>query len=83
MLHFNVLLAEASLPDPTTLPSPTNGQPDPLIDQGGQLMVYMGAGLIIVVIAAIVGFFSRRVEHALLIALVLSLCLAAVWAFTR
>ncbi|MBL1178263.1 hypothetical protein [Pantanalinema sp. GBBB05] len=83
MIHFKALLADTPLPDPTTLSSPINGQPDPLIDQGGQLTIYIGASLIIIGIVAIVGFFSRRVEHALLTALVLSLGLVAFWAFTR
>lgn len=83
MIYFKALLITISLPALTSLISSTKGQPDPLINRGGQLTVYIGASLIIIGIAAIVGFFSRRVEHALLIALVLSLCLVAFWVFTR
>lgn len=82
-MDFNALLADAPLSDPSTLSAPGTGQADPLIDQGGQLTVYIGSALIIVVIAAIVGFFSRRVEHALMTAFVLSLCLVIFFAFTR
>jgi hypothetical protein len=39
-------------------------QTDPLIEKGGEVSVYIGRFLIIVVIAAIVGILSRWLEHA-------------------
>jgi hypothetical protein len=83
MIKFNALLADASLPDPETLNSPSSVHPDPLIDRGGQITVYIGTALLVVGIAAAVGFFSRRVEHALFTALGLSLCVVAFFVFTR
>lgn len=83
MIDISALLADAPLPDPTTLSSPANTHPDPTIDQGGQMLVYIGTALLVLGAAATVGFFSRRVEHALFTALALSLCLVAFWAFTR
>lgn len=82
MIDFNALLADAPLPEPSALHSP-NVHPDPLIDRGGQLTVYIGSALLVICIAAIVGFFSRRVEHALMTALGLSLCVIGFLAFTR
>lgn len=78
MINLNTLLANA----PTPLSSPSV-QSDPLIDQGGQLTVYIGSALIILGVAAIVGFFSRRIEHAVVAALALSLFLVGFWIFTR
>jgi hypothetical protein len=83
MLDFMALLADTPLPDPRTLSSPTSSHPDPLIDQGGQLTVYVGSLLLIIGITALVGFFSRRVEHALMTAFTLSFGLIVFWAFTR
>ncbi|MBE9182703.1 hypothetical protein IQ268_29640 [Oculatella sp. LEGE 06141] len=83
MINFNTLLAGTPLPALSTLSSPATGQSDPLIDQGSQLTVYVGSALIIVGIAAVVGFFSRRIEHALITAFVLSVCLLIFFALTR
>ena len=83
MINFNALIADGPLPDPTPLQSPSNLHPDPLIDRGGQLTIYIGTALLIIGIAAAVGFFSRRVEHALFTALALSLCIIAFVVFTR
>ncbi len=82
MPHFRVILEDATGHTNILLAAP-NAQHDPLIDTGGQLTVGIGFALIIVVIAAIVGFFSRRVEYALLLALVLSLCLVVFWFLIR
>jgi uncharacterized membrane protein HdeD (DUF308 family) len=68
----------------TTLRSPTpNPQPDPLIDTGGEVTVYVGSFILILGIAAIVGVFSRRVEHALFTAFVLSIIPIAVFIFSK
>jgi len=83
MINFNTLLADSPLPDPTTLGSPSSAVTNPMIDHGGQLIVYIRTFLIVLGIGAIVGFFSRRVEHALITTLVFSLCLVAFFAFTR
>jgi len=83
MLNFSALLADGPLPDPTTVRSPANISPDPTIDHGGQALIYMGLFLLILGITAVVGFFSRRVEHALITALVLSFGLIAVFIFIR
>jgi hypothetical protein len=67
-------LADIPLPDPKTLDSPpTTPQTDPLIDQGGANITYVGVFLLIVGIAIVVGAFSRKVEHAVITALVLSI----------
>lgn len=58
-------------------------QTDPLIAKSGEVSVYIGIFLIIVVIAAIVGILSRRIEHAVFTALGLSLILIALFFLTR
>ncbi|MBW4520121.1 MAG: hypothetical protein KME16_10530 [Scytolyngbya sp. HA4215-MV1] len=83
MINFNHFLADDPLPAPTTGHSPIHVTPDPLIDHGGQLTIYIGTALLILGLAATVGFFSRRVEHALITAFVLSLCLGVFFALTR
>ncbi|MFB2891767.1 hypothetical protein ACE1CI_02370 [Aerosakkonemataceae cyanobacterium BLCC-F50] len=83
MLRFTILLADAPLPDPKTLHSPSSTQADPLINHGEQLSVYIGTFLLVVGIVAIVGFFSRRFEYALITALALSLGFIAFFAFSR
>lgn len=50
-------------------------QKDPLVDQGLQNWQYIGIVTLAVGAIAIVGFFSRRIEYALLFALVLSVVL--------
>ncbi len=83
MLKFNVILADAPLPDPKTLHSPSSTQADPLINHGEQLIVYVGTFILVVGVVAIVGLFSRRFEYALITALVLSLGFIAFLAFSR
>jgi hypothetical protein len=83
MLTLHTLLADTPLSEPSALPAPVNGHPDPLIDQGGQITVYIGSALIAMGIVAVVGFFSRRIEHALITAFALSFCLVLFFAFTR
>ena len=66
-------LADIPLPDPKTLDSPpATPQTDPLIDQGGANITYIGVFLLIVGVAAVVGAFSRKIEHAIFTALILS-----------
>ncbi|WP_228061881.1 hypothetical protein [[Phormidium] sp. LEGE 05292] len=83
MLKINALLADGPLPDPKTLHSPSNVPADPLINHGEQLSVYIGSFLLVIGIVAIVGFFSRRFEYALIAALVLSFGFIAFLAFSR
>ncbi len=83
MKYLNVLLADAPLTNPSPYQSPPNTMSDPLIAHGGQFTAYVGAALIVLAIAIAVGFFSRRVEHALFTALALSLGVVAFFAFTR
>lgn len=56
-------------------------QTDPLIDKSGEVTVYIGTFLTIGAIAAIVGVLSRRLEHAVLTALGLSLIPIAIFFF--
>ena len=58
-------------------------QTDPLINKGGEVTAYIGAFLIIIIGAAIVGVLSRRLEHAVLTALGLSLILIIIFFFIR
>lgn len=59
-----------------------NQPTDPLINRGGEITIYVGVFVIIIVIAAIVEILSRRIEHAIFTALGLSLILIAVFFFT-
>lgn len=61
---------------------PSDQSTDPLINRGEEATIYVGIFVIILVIAAIVGVVSRRVEHAVFTALGLSLILIAVFFFT-
>lgn len=58
-------------------------QTDPLIAKGEEVAVYIGTFLVIVVIAAIVGMLSLRIEHAVFTALGLSIIPIAIFFFTR
>lgn len=60
----------------------TLSQTSPLINKGGEVTVYIGVFLLIIVIAAIVGMFNQRVEHAVFTALGLSLISIIVFFFT-
>lgn len=61
----------------TTQENPSFGttQKDPLIDRGLQDWQYIGIVAFAIGAIAIVGFFSRRIEYALLFALALSVVL--------
>jgi hypothetical protein len=52
-----------------------------LIDKSGEVTVYIGAFLIIIASATIIGVLSRRIEHAVFTALGLSLILIAFFFF--
>ncbi len=49
---------------------------NPLIDKAGEHIIYIGVGLMAVVIVIIIGLLSRRLETAILFALALSAFIA-------
>jgi hypothetical protein len=57
----------------TSQPSPL---PDPNLVQSGEDVVYIGVGLIAVVVVIIVGVLSRRLGAAIIFALILSFVIA-------
>lgn len=61
----------------TQKPSVGATNSDPLIAKGGEKIVYMGCFLLVIGLVAIVGVVSRRIEYAILLALVLSVILIA------
>jgi hypothetical protein len=75
LLRFYIWLADAPLTDPENpKPQPPNAaQGDPLIAHGWTSTVTIAAFASVVIIAIIVGLFSRKVEYALITALGLSL----------
>jgi flagellar biosynthesis/type III secretory pathway M-ring protein FliF/YscJ len=55
---------------------PNNQQTnDPMIAKQLQKEQYVGIGMLVIALVVVVGFFSRRVEYALIFAAVLSLIL--------
>jgi hypothetical protein len=54
-------------------PSPDPALSDPLVNKGAQHLIYIAAGVFTVLVVAIVGFLSRKVEHAIATALIMSL----------
>ncbi len=67
MAPFDISIIAQIQPAP-----PTN----PLIDKVGEHIIYIGIGLMAVVIVIIIGLFSRRLEAAILFALALSAFIA-------
>jgi hypothetical protein len=62
----------------TTQETPPPGtQNDPLIAKGLQKEQYIGIFALGIILIAVIGFFSRRVEYAILFAVVLSVILIA------
>ncbi len=45
---------------------------EPLIDKGGQNVVFLGVALLAIAIVTVVGILSPRVEHAIIAAILLS-----------
>lgn len=62
----------AVLEDPNRSHSLPN---DPLVNQGGQTFTHVAAIVFAIVLIAIVGIVSKKVEHAIITALVASLLL--------
>lgn len=56
-------------------PVPANQPQDSLIAQGWQREQYIGIGILLIIFIAAIGFFSRRFEYAILLALALSMAL--------
>lgn len=54
-------------------PSPATTRKDPLITKGLQREQYIGIAALGISLILLVGFFSRRVEYALIFAIVLSI----------
>lgn len=78
-IAYHLWLADAPLTDPQDLNTPApDVTTDPLIDKGGQIAIRVGAILLICAISSIIGVLSRRIEHALFVALVLSSALIVV-----
>ena len=79
------LWAQSDLPLPSESPEISNPveQTDPLLDRQGETAIYIGIVLLIIATAASVGILSRRIEHAILTALGLSLIPIAFFVFTR
>jgi hypothetical protein len=79
------LLADGPLPDPRTLetqsPPANSANNDPLIAKGWQHVTYAGVALLAVGILALVGWLSRKIEHVVIVGLILSLILIAVFFF--
>jgi len=57
------------------IPSPGTIPKDSLIAKGWQREQYIGISILLLGLVAIVGFFSRKLEYALLFAFVLSIIL--------
>lgn len=80
--RISMLLGVAQFTKTTSFPMKTLIYPpiqktlspeNPLIDKGGEVTIYTGVFLIILLITAIVRILSQRVEHAVIAALGLSL----------
>ncbi len=56
-------------------PSQAQIQKDPLIAKGLQKGQYLGIVALAIALVTVIGFFSRRVEYAILLAIVLSVIL--------
>ncbi len=56
---------------------------EPMIDQGGQHLVIFGVVLFMLGVIAVVGILSRRIEHAIMAALVMSFGLIGLFVATR
>jgi hypothetical protein len=54
---------------------PANPPQDSLIAQGWQREQYIGIGILLIILIAAIGFFSRRFEYTILLALALSMVL--------
>ncbi|HEY9639633.1 MAG TPA: hypothetical protein V6C57_04075 [Coleofasciculaceae cyanobacterium] len=68
MMPFIVILTLAQVQQ--TPPS------DPLIAHSGEDAIYIGLGFLAVILVLIVGLFSRRLELAVIFALILSIIIA-------
>ncbi len=77
--------ADKALPNPKTLRSEQqtakDAQSDPLIARGWQKATYIGTALLAFGIVALVGIFSRKVEHMIVAALMLTLVIIGFFVF--
>ncbi|MBD2168997.1 hypothetical protein H6G04_31990 [Calothrix membranacea FACHB-236] len=76
---MNLYLQEIPASDlPTTAIQETSTpQQDPLIARGLQKEQYVAIGILAIILVAAVGFFSRRVEYAIMFAFALSIVFIA------
>ena len=74
-LYFQEIPASELTPK-TVQETPAPGK-DPLIARGLQKEQYVAIGVLAVILVAAVGFFSRRVEYAIMFAFALSLVFIA------
>jgi len=83
--HAQTLFADKALPDPKTLRSEQqtshDAQSDPLIAHGWQKATYIGTALLAFGFVALVGIFSRKVEHMIVAALMLTLVIIGFFVF--
>ncbi len=84
---FSMPIGSAPLPDPKALetepahtPAPQN---DPLIATGWEKIIYLGVILIVLAVLVLVGFLSRKIEHVLALALIMSLVLIGAFLILR
>lgn len=67
---------QKAVPTPPATETPFNPtSQDPLIAKGWQREQYIGMSILLITLIAAVGFFSRRLEYALIFAFALSLVL--------
>lgn len=58
---------------PSPSPQPQELPPlPPLINQGGEDTIYIGVGILAVVVVLVIGLLSRRVEYAIIAAVIIA-----------
>ena len=73
--YTSLLVGSAPLPDPKTLqtqPDKDAINHDPLIAKGWENTAYIGSALLVLIVLAAVGWFSRKLEYVIILALFLS-----------
>ncbi|WP_088888885.1 hypothetical protein [Leptolyngbya ohadii] len=69
---MNVLLAAKSTIAQAQQPSQQSQLANPLINQNGQDIIYLGMGLMAIVVILVIGLLSRRMEYAIVFSLILA-----------
>jgi hypothetical protein len=73
--YTSLLIGSAPLPDPKTLQTQVDKDAvnrDPLIAKGWENTAYIGSALLVLIILAAVGWFSRKLEYVIILALFFS-----------